>query len=261
MRKKLNIIVGIMIIFVIVIFSIYITDKIRMNNNLKPIFCIETTNSENEIVYIGIGYKVIKYKSNYDSSEVYKIGTWSLECDSPYNNATEMETPLPVVYSYFSDTNEGIAIGVGDQAMETYALQVYNTADGGKTWELKTGVEGTFISVNIDAKYLFINSEIGFIFNPSRNEICADLLMTTDGGKTFEVIKFVDNEFININEGLQISKDEVYDFYELPIYEYGVLTVIVSQGVDGDFNSGKTVLEYISTDMGNTWEFVKEYER
>jgi hypothetical protein len=45
------------------------------------------------------------------------------------------------------------------------------------------------------------------------------------------------------------------------LVENGILTVIVSQGADGDFNGGKTVLEYQSSDIGATWELVREYER
>ena len=174
-----------------------------------------------------------------------------------------VETPLPAVYAFFENENKGIVLCVGDQAMGTYALQAYKTEDGGASWSLQTNENGeNFISVRIAAEYLFVSLETGFIFDPSTGDRDARLRMTTNGGITFHDLDFVDDTITDFNNGtISLPKDEVYDYYELPTYEKGVITVNVSQGSDGDIHGGRTVLEYRSKDNGMTWEFVKEFER
>jgi hypothetical protein len=177
-------------------------------------------------------------------------------------NAEKMDTPLPAAYSYFADEKNAIIIGIGDQAMGTYALQVYGTSDGGKTWSLRTENESGFIAVNIAAEYLFLSLDVGFIQNPGKGGDYSRLLMTTNGGKTFDEIHMVYDALISPANGVvSIHKNEVYDYIELPTFENGGLTVAVSQGADGDFNGGKTALEYQSLDMGETWKFVGETKR
>jgi hypothetical protein len=174
----------------------------------------------------------------------------------------EMDTPLPAAYTYFANEKEALILGIGDQAMGTYALQAYATNDGGETWVLQTENEAGFIAVNIVSEYLFLSLDVGFIKSPAQGEDYSRLLMTGNGGKTFDELHIVDDALISPANGLAaLQKDAVYDYYELPTFENGILKVVVSQGADGDYNGGKTVLEYQSSDMGANWEFVREYER
>lgn len=72
----------------------------------------------------------------------------------------------------------------------------------------------------------------------------------------------VDNEILEtFANGNELRKNEVYDYYELPSFENGIITVIVSQGSDGNYEGGRTVLEYQSKDMGDSWELASEYVR
>jgi hypothetical protein len=176
-------------------------------------------------------------------------------------SVNEMDTPLPVAYSYFANAQEALILGIGDQAMGTYALQAYVTNDGGKTWDLRTENDAGFISVSTAAKYLFLSLDAGFIQDPAQGGDYSRLLQTRNGGRTFEEVHVVDDTPVSPENGLTpLSKNKVYDYYELPTSENGILTLIVSQGSDGDVGGGKTVLEYQSSDMGETWSFIREYE-
>lgn len=176
-----------------------------------------------------------------------------------YNNQKDdkeiVETPLPVVYSYYEDSKNGIMIGEGEAAMGTYACQIYITSDGGKSWTMQTDNSDGFFAVSYDAKFLFINLNDGFIYNPSRSQADSKLLITHDGGKTFIAADFVGDEMIEPFSGSEssFSMNVIYDYYNLPVYEDGILSVIVGQGSDGDWYGGKTFLRYQSFDKGNTW--------
>jgi len=210
--------------------------------------------------YVGITYEGQSkyYKISRDIADIIKRQFYELQGTS----IGKIDTPLPVAYAYIANEKTVIMLGIGDYAMGTYALQVYRTDDGGRSWSLQTENEAGFIQVNYAAEYLFLSLDVGFIHNPARGGDYARLLITRDGGKTFYVLSFVDENNISPDNGAtSLPKNVVYDYYELPSFENGVLTVIVSQGSDGDFNGGKTVLEYRSADMGATWEFVNEYVR
>ena len=38
----------------------------------------------------------------------------------------------------------------------------------------------------------------------------------------------------------------------------GLLTLIVTQGISGDYNGGDTVAKYQSSDNGSTWKYIGE---
>ncbi len=174
------------------------------------------------------------------------------------NTTTKLpeQSSLSSVYKYFDDQS-GIDIRIGDQAMGTYALQIYSTTDGGNTWKLQTQNSDGYIAVNIDAKYLFISTDIGFIEDPSKSGDSSDLLMTTDGGKTFKKIDIVSNDILEtFTNGNNIKKNEVFDSYTLPTLENNVLKLNIYQGSDGDYKGGKGFLKYESYDFGKTWTYI-----
>lgn len=263
MKRLFKILIPI-VLLALLLLVFYFVDKDRVSKNKPPLFCIKTQTYRDggSTVYMGAGYKVIIYRNTNDDNELYSFGNWSLEFDNPYSNADAMKAPLPIVYSYFENLDEGIAVCMGDQAMGTYALQIYHTKDRGKNWTLATQNHNDFIAVTTTATFLFINNQVGFICNPSRSDNDSRLMMTTNGGKTFEYITFVDDSVVETFEnGNQLKKNEIYDFYNLPTYTDGVLSVIVSQGADGDYMGGKTSLEYKSYNMGEYWEYVREFSR
>ena len=65
------------------------------------------------------------------------------------------------------------------------------------------------------------------------------LYITKNGGSTFEL--------------LEIEQNNVYDYYNIPTYKNGILTLEIGQGNDGDYNGGDSKT-YISTNKGSTWE-------
>ncbi len=84
----------------------------------------------------------------------------------------------------------------------------------------------------------FIDKNLGFITRPSVGTHC-ELYITKDGGRNFKKIEIP-------------VENEVYDYYELPTFNNGILYVEIGQGSDGDYNGGDTVT-YYSKDDGDTW--------
>ena len=64
------------------------------------------------------------------------------------------------------------------------------------------------------------------------------LYITKDGGATFNK--------------LELFESDIYDYYNLPTEESGILKLKITQGSDGDYNRGDFVT-YISNDYGETW--------
>ena len=55
--------------------------------------------------------------------------------------------------------------------------------------------------------------------------------------------------------------EDVYKEALVPIYdENGILTVYLTQGSNGVYNSGKTAAKYQSTDKGETWKYIGQLE-
>ncbi len=98
-NKKNIIILLVLILICIILFAI---DYNRVNDNTKPIFCIQTKLYEDggSTEYIGLGYKVIKYVRLEESKTIYKIGTWFMKFDNP------LDKDIPEEYlNNFKDIN------------------------------------------------------------------------------------------------------------------------------------------------------------
>ena len=67
------------------------------------------------------------------------------------------------------------------------------------------------------------------------------LYITRDGGTTFERLNIIDSN--------------IYDFYELPTFEDGIIKLEINQGTDGDYNGGD-YKEYFSKDYGKNWNII-----
>lgn len=81
---KLGKVEKIILICVVILFiAVLITDICMLENDQKPIFCIQTGaySDGGTIVYLGFGYKIIDY-NKLDGYDGYKIGTWFIQYDN-----------------------------------------------------------------------------------------------------------------------------------------------------------------------------------
>ena len=170
---------------------------------------------------------------------------------------TKKREELDIVYEYMINEKEEIAACASDYAMGKIALQMYKSSDSGKTFKLVTE---NFIEVNAKAEYVFLNENICFISNPLNGGDNAELIMTKDGGKTFNVVTF-EAQKLEEDNGVKLEWEDVYDYYELPIVDKNIITVYVSEGADCDYKGGNTAAKYVSTDMGNTFIFKEIVQR
>lgn len=82
MKKKYKIILSIVAIVVLIGLITSIFDYSRFKENKEPIFCIKLSNgSTGKIIYIGLGYKVIRYtgvsiNEPFKNNIGVKFGNW-----------------------------------------------------------------------------------------------------------------------------------------------------------------------------------------
>lgn len=77
---------------------------------------------------------------------------------------------------------------------------------------------------------------------PSTGGESSEMYITKNGGYSFNK--------------LEIINSDIYDYYNLPTFENGVLSIKIAQGSDGDYNGGDYE-EYYSKDYGNSWNLEK----
>lgn len=141
---------------------------------------------------------------------------------------------------HFIDKNIGFILEFEDRASGTAFGKILKTTDGGKTWKTISKGIGNIgeQAFKTSSQILFIDEKIGFLSMPHLNGEYSKIYITKDGGLTFEL--------------LEIEENNIYDYYNLPEYKDGVLTIEISQGNDGDYNGGDSKT-YISTDKANSW--------
>lgn len=141
----------------------------------------------------------------------------------------------------FVNSNVGYIFEIDDVAMSLAFGKILRTQDGGKTWkEVYTGFGDEDVkSFNRGSKFKFINENLGFLRMPSISGESAELYITRNGGNSFEKI--------------ELSKNDIYDCYELPELDNEKLTIRITQGSDGDYNGGDYKV-FSSNDLGNTWK-------
>lgn len=139
----------------------------------------------------------------------------------------------------FLDENNIYMLAFVDFAMTDAFGSIKYTSNGGKTWSDRSyGVgENNYTHFKINSKCLYIDEDTAFLTMPAGGGQDSRLFMSTDGGRTFRQITF--------------STAGDYDYYNLPVYENGVLTVKNTMGSDADNTElSKT---FVSKDGGKTW--------
>ncbi len=140
----------------------------------------------------------------------------------------------------FINKDIGFMLQFYDKAMGTAFGEISKTEDGGKTWKSVSNGIGNYGNEEFKtgSHIYFVNENIGFLTMPNTSGEYCKLYITKNGGHNFEE--------------LNISNNQIYDFYNLPTIENGVLTLEISQGSDGDYNGGDSLI-FISNDNANTW--------
>lgn len=153
---------------------------------------------------------------------------------------------------FYLSKDVGYKLDVMDKALGSTLYSLSKTIDGGKTWAVinQNPFNGT---VGSAAGITFINDELGFLraARPSGTE--GVLYRTNDGGISFEEVSYADQE-MKLDSGQSIKP---FDFPGLPYEQDGVLSMLVGQGSDGDYNGNSSGL-YQSNDNGEIWEYIKE---
>lgn len=161
------------------------------------------------------------------------------------------------LYVDFFDEKNGIAVVGYDRNEQNESSRIYVTDDGGTTWD----VVGTGPSSDIIKGVKFIDEEIGFFCYDYVDGMDSNLYMTKDGGKTFSKVVFEAQELDSMPAGEKLTWNEVYKEAMVPIYDKdGVITVYLTQGSDGTYNGGKTAARYQSSDKGDTWKYIGQYD-
>ena len=154
-------------------------------------------------------------------------------------NTVEIENESSIQNIHFVNSNVGFMLKFEDVAMGIAFGKISKTTDGGNKWnDIFFGVGNENKIFKRSSQIKFINENIGFLTMPSVGGESSDLYITKDGGNSF-------------NE-LEITENNNYDYYNLPIIEDGVLSIKITQGSDGDYNGGDYKV-YYSKDNCDNW--------
>lgn len=161
------------------------------------------------------------------------------------------------LYVDFYDDKNGVAVVGYDRSEQHESSKIYVTDDGGSTWD----VIGTGPTTGIIKGVKFIDEKIGFFCYNYVDGMDSNLYITKDGGKTFSKVTFAAQELDSTPSDKKLTWSEVYKEAVVPIYDKdGVITVYLTQGSEGVYNGGKTAARYQSSDKGNTWKYIGQYE-
>lgn len=161
------------------------------------------------------------------------------------------------LYVDFFDEKDGVIVVGYDRRELHESSKIYTTADGGLTWNMI----GTGPSTGLIKGVKFIDEKNGFFCYDYIEGMDSNLYMTKDGGRTFSKVMFEAQELDSTASNVQISWNDVYKEAAVPLYDKNnVIVVYLTQGANGKYNDGKTAAKYESSDKGNTWKYIGQYE-
>lgn len=159
-------------------------------------------------------------------------------------------------YVHFTNSDEGHIVVTYDRAMGREIVMVLSTKDGGITWVEEGTIPGETITDS--SEITFLNESVGFISRSSVDGNNSILYRTEDGGKNFSEVSFPVGTSLEPYGSYNPEWNKVYDTPEVPYFDENILTILVSQGSDGDYKAGRTLARYKSNDMGKTWEYIDQ---
>ena len=155
-------------------------------------------------------------------------------------NTTEIENKSSIECLQFVNSKVGYMLKFEDVALGGQAFgELCKTEDGGINWtNIYYGIGDDEKNFRTSSQFRFINEKIGFLSMPSVSGESSKMYITKDGGYSF-------------NE-LEITKSNIYDYYNLPTVENEKIYIKISQGSDGDYNGGDYKI-YFSNDNAERW--------
>lgn len=152
-----------------------------------------------------------------------------------------------------TDKNNIVAFLGYDFALTDCAIRIIKTTDM-KTWQNYAKPPMNYMSQNTTG--IFFNDNLGFVKQVNSSGDSSTIYMTYNLGKNYTEIK-LPQQILSDNK-FNLAWNQVYDMPNLPTYENNILTIMVSQGADGDYDGGKSQAKYISNDLGESWTYVGE---
>ena len=148
-----------------------------------------------------------------------------------------------VKFASFPTKEKGYIIAAGGRTMSQEGQLIYATSDGGATWNQAGEGPSTWLLQSAG----FVDENVGFMSYPKVKGQDTNFYRTDNGGKTFSPI------ILPIKE----EWEEVFIAPQTPYFENETLILLIGQGDQGDFQGGRVMAKYQSTDMGKTWEYVE----
>jgi len=150
-----------------------------------------------------------------------------------------------VLYEKKIDSNISIrVIYKGSVLAQRSIIGIEKTIDGGITWKEQLETVDGFIQIHNGAKFVFIDENVGFINDfglAGTNGENRELLVTTDGGKNFDVVQI---KLENSEENLYIE--------DVPYKENGILK-LKAYSIE---SSGEKYYYFYSENNGKDWKQV-----
>lgn len=138
----------------------------------------------------------------------------------------------------FTSEQDGFVILSGGRTMSAEGNQIYQTADGGRTWTLT----GSAPSERIVQSGTFVSKDIGFMTFGLTGP--AEYYRTTDGGANWGAFEVE----------LPGIYDEIFTVMESAEFEGDQLIMTMGQGSNGDYYGGNVKATLVSDDYGATFD-------
>lgn len=231
-----------------------ILDILRnMSRNTKDLSWQEFNISKYKMQKREINIQELKEKIEKQKDEIYTNTSDNRTTENKEYNKEQDKTIISSSYDilYKKEINENTIIRVrnlGEILAQRSVINIEKSTDGGKTYIEQTK-EG--ITIHNGAEFTFIDENVGFINDPGlagTNGENKGLLVTTDGGKTFNDAKIIHPN--NIEEKNLLVKG-------VPYIEDGKLKVVIYT-LNHRKNPERTYYEFISNDNGVSWGYMQE---
>lgn len=168
-------------------------------------------------------------------------------------NPSETEIVNPEDILYEKEIRKDTAIRIvnrGNILGGRMIVNVQKTTDGGETWNNQLKDSDGCITVNNEAKFIFVNENVGFINNLSLYIIGEEnnsLLVTVNGGESFKSANFIFPSDI---------KDTVFYISDLPYLESDKLRVELFSPAN-KASDEVNYYKFESVDNGLNWTYSK----